>query len=372
MMLDQRGHDAAENLHRYAAERAAEIDFGEVRRIDRRHRLISAVAIVVVTAFAVLTSAWLLGSGEPPVVIEPPVPTTGKIAFSSYGFDDEGWSDIYVMNQDGTGLVNLTNNEAWDKAPAWSPDRSRIAFVREAPTGSPPSASESSPVETIYLMDADGSNVVRLTEGVNPSWSPQGDRILFDRDTGANRWDIFVIDVDGTDEANLTNAPSWDNSPGWSPDGSRIVFASNRHEGPESCDDESRLEDCNLEIWTMNLDGSNPVRLTHEPGIDGFPDWSPDGTRIVFHTGRDGDLSNGEGFEVYVMNADGTNQINLSNHPGLDGHPNWSPDGTRVVFASTRDDDPLDKDIYLVDPDGTNLTRLTTSQRGRDSMWPNW
>jgi len=80
MMLDQRGHDAAENLRRYAAERTAEADFREVRRIDRRHRLISAVAtIVVVTVFAVLTSVWLLGSGEPPVVIEPPVPTTSSV-----------------------------------------------------------------------------------------------------------------------------------------------------------------------------------------------------------------------------------------------------------------------------------------------------
>jgi TolB protein len=72
------------------------------------------------------------------------------------------------------------------------------------------------------------------------------------------------------------------------------------------------------------------------------------------------------------MNADGTNQNNLTNHPGLDGHPNWNPDGTRIVFISNRDDDPIDNDIYLVNPDGTKLTRLTTSQNGRDSMWPNW
>lgn len=324
--------------------------------------LTTAVAVLIVVG-GVALAARLIGAGA----VEPAGPVPTKITFSSDALDDRGWSDIFVMNPDGTGLVNLTNNEAWDKAPAWSPDGSRIAFVREVFT-----ESESSPVETVYLMDANGANVRRLTEGANPSWSPQGDRILFERDTGTNRLDIFVINVDGTGETNLTNAPSWDSSPAWSPDESRIVFASNRHEGPESCDDETRLEDCNLEIWVMNLDGSNPVRLTYEPGIDAFPDWSPDGTRIVFHTARDGDLSSGEGFEVYVMNADGTNQLNLTNHPGLDGHPNWSPDGTRIVFISNRDDDPIDNDIYLINPDGTNLTRLTTSQNGRHSMWPNW
>jgi Tol biopolymer transport system component len=324
--------------------------------------LTTGVAVLIVVG-GVALAARLIGDGA----VEPAGPVPTKIAFSSYGFDDDGWSDIYVMNPDGTGLSNLTNNEAWDKAPAWSPDGSRIAFVREVSKDS-----ESSPVETVYLMDADGSNAMHLTEGANPSWSPQGDRILFERDTGTNRLDIFVIDVDGTGETNLTNAPSWDSSPAWSPDESRIVFASNRHETPDSCDDEGRPEDCNLEIWVMNVDGSDPVRLTNEPGIDAFPDWSPDGTRIVFHTARDGNLSSGEGFEVYVMNVDGTNQLNVTNHPSLDGHPNWTPDGARIVFISNRDDDPLDNDIYLINPDGTNLTRLTTSQNGRDSMWPNW
>lgn len=336
--------------------------------------LTTAVAVLIVVG-GVALAARLIGVG----VVEPAGPVPTKIVFSAWGLDDEGGSDIYVMNPDGTGLVNLTNNEVWESAPAWSPDGSRIVFVREVFT-----ESESSPVERVYLMDADGANVMHLTEGADPSWSPRGDRILFERDTGpckspcmrsggtgTNRIDIFVINVDGTGETNLTNAPSWDSSPAWSPDESRIVFASNRHESPDSCDDETRLEDCNLEIWTMNLDGSNPVRLTYEPGIDALPDWSPDGTRIVFHTARDGNLPTGEGWEVYVMNADGTNQTNLTNRPSLDIHPNWSPDGTRIVFISTRDDEH-DRDIYLIDPDGTNLTRLTTSQNGRDPMWPEW
>jgi Tol biopolymer transport system component len=59
-----------------------------------------------------------------------------------------------------------------------------------------------------------------------------------------------------------------------------------------------------------------------------------------------------------------------TNHPSLDGHPNWSPDGTRIVFVSARHDpDQVDRDIYTIDPDGTNLTRVTSSQY---SMYPNW
>ena len=99
----------------------------------------------------------------------------------------------------------------------------------------------------------------------------------------------------GGDQVNITNHPADDGFPSWSPDGTRIAFASDR-EG-------------NFDIYVMGSDGSGQVRLTSDPADDVFPAWSPDGTAIAFETERDGNT------EVYVMGSDGSNPINLTNHP---------------------------------------------------------
>ncbi len=101
--------------------------------------------------------------------------------------------------------------------------------------------------------------------------------------------DIFVINADGSGESNLTSNPDGgDFGLDWSPDGSCIVFTSDR--------------DGDREIYVMNADGSAQTRLTDRAGDDGFPRWSPDGTKILFRFGR-------PAFDVFVMNADGSGQI---------------------------------------------------------------
>jgi TolB protein len=77
--------------------------------------------------------------------------------------------------------------------------------------------------------------------------------------------------------------------------------------------------DENYEIYVMNADGSNQTRLTNNPASDGWPCFSPDGTKIAFESLRDGD------FEIYVMNADGSNQTRITNNPAYNGHPSWGP-----------------------------------------------
>ena len=84
----------------------------------------------------------------------------------------------------------------------------------------------------------------------------------------------------------------------------------------------------NEEIYVMNADGANQINLTDNPAEDSRSSWSPDGSKILFDSDRNGDL------EVYVMNADGSNQINLTNNPALDSSPSWSPDGTKIAFHS--------------------------------------
>lgn len=120
--------------------------------------------------------------------------------------------------------------------------------------------------------------------------------------------------------------------------------------------------DGNYEIYVMNADGSNPTRLTNSPGVDLFPNWSPDGKKIAFYSDRDG---NGE---IYVMEVDSSYQINLSNNPSEDWSPvTWSADGMNILFTSDRDGN---NEIYAMNADGTDQTRLTDNPA--EDVNPDW
>ena len=210
----------------------------------------------------------------------------------------------------------------------------------------------------IYVMDTDGGNQRRLTnnrhDDWNPSWSPDGKRIVFfsNRDghviDGRPTTEIYVMDADGGNQQNLTNHPGDDHSPSWSPDGKQIAFSSFR-----------RDRDGNLphfDIYVMDTDGGNQQRLTNNRKNDWNPSWSPDGKQIAFESDRKGDLQN---FEIYVMDADGQNLQNLTNNRVDDGSPSWSPDGKRIAFASDRSGNFRSYEIYVIDADGQNLQNLT-------------
>lgn len=127
----------------------------------------------------------------------------------------------------------------------------------------------------------------------------------------------------------------------------------------------SRTESGNVDIYVTDASGGSVTRLTTAALGDDGPSWSPDGKKIAFSSYRDGAQA-----EIYVMNADGTNQTRLTDfadeafHPG---HPAWSPDGTRIAFTGTIDGQ---QEIYVMDRDGTNRIRLTTVA-GNDYS-PDW
>ncbi len=282
----------------------------------------------------------------------------GKIAFAS---DRDGNAEIYVMNPDGTDQVRLTKNSLSDSWPAWSPNGRSIAFVCQRHSGD----------FAICLMDGDGANRREITAlgdsdfGGQISWSPEGSRLAFEvvSSTSANS-DIHVVEIDGSNRRNLTSDnPSWDGGGSWSPDGSRILF--------------SRYLPGNIGpiLHTIRPDGTGLQALPNG-FADGFgdfdPKWSPAGDKIVF-------VVNVWDFYsvIYTANADGTNRRfltgcwNPSQCPDDSDRflPNWSPDGTKIVF-NVADRFWTTWDIHVVDIDGTNLKSLTSSQ-GRNTN-PSW
>ena len=269
----------------------------------------------------------------------------------------EGRPEIYVMDADGKNLHKLTNNRDNDWWPSWSPDGRRIVFVSERDGN-----------REIYVMDADGGNPQNLTNDPNedwyPSWAPDGKRIAFMslRDGHiidvAPTYEIYVMDADGGNPQNLTNNPNDDRYPSWSPDSKRIVFVSER---PGHF--RSKLG-ITSEIYVMDADGGNQRRLTENRQNDWYPSWSPDGKRIAFAADRKGDFEN---FEIYVMDADGGNPQNLTNNRSGDSSPSWSPDGKQIVFSSWRDGN---SEIYVMDADGGNPQNLTNNPR--DDFSPAW
>ncbi|MBI4419320.1 MAG: PD40 domain-containing protein [Gemmatimonadetes bacterium] len=250
-------------------------------------------------------------------------PRRGQLLFQRSG-------DSYVINADGSGLTNLTANAASYGDANWSPDGSQIAFASSRGAGF-----------SIYRMSADGTGVVRLTDGtqdLQPRWSPDGSRIVFNR-YESNNSEIYVMGADGSGLRNLTNRPRADDGQAsWSPDGSLIVFSS--------------YENGDSDIYVMKADGSGLVNLTNRPtAAEGEPSWSPDGSRIAFVRSESGNS------EIYAMLADGSGPVNLTNHPANDYSPAWSPAGSRIAFGRTQGGVT---DIYAMNPDGSGIVRLTT------------
>lgn len=256
--------------------------------------------------------------------------------------DRDGNQEIYLMNTDGSGQVNLTGHSASDFHPAVSPDGTKIAF-----------ASDRDGNDEIYMMNADGSGVTQITfttglASSQPAWSPSGDQIAFTRFTAAQNFDVFVIDTSGAGETNLTVHSANDGQPDWSSDGMKIAFSSDR--------------DGDFEIYLMNPDGSGITQLTANTHLDVSPAWSPDDSRIAF---RSDALQSAD---IFLMNADGSNVTALNTNLAADDLPDWSPGGSQIIYQS---DSSGDLEIWRIDVDGSNLTNLTTQATGDDEH-PAW
>lgn len=288
-------------------------------------------------------------------------PDGETILFTSTVALDGNWdadqissTNIWTINpSDGSDLTPLTScsSGGGSNQAMWSPDGTRIVFASTMEPGDPTNCFFTQ--NNIWVMNSDGSGLMNLTDlletygnAMEPQWSPDGSQVVFVSDMSdppgpiaSSYYNIWVANADGSGSpTQLTNNSSNNfvifSMPKWSPDGTQILFESNL---ALSGDPDDALAVQN--IWVMSNTGSNLTHLTNAAlggPNNSSPQWSPDGTRIVFVS--EGALANptavGSGANIWIADADGDNATYLTGRTdNLDADwPQWSADGTSVVF----------------------------------------
>lgn len=260
-------------------------------------------------------------------------PDGRHIVFTSYR---DGNAEIYVMRADGSQARRLTVSEQADNAPAWLPD-GRIVF-RSLRSG----------WANFYAMNADGTGLTALTTGDGdkglPVPSPDGRWLAFVAFAEKGGSDIHVVPANGGKAKDLTGALSKGEKsfPSWSPDSRRLAYVEARSPA--------------LNVRVINVDGTQPAKLTDNAYTNAFPTWAPDGRHLAFVSSREGTRTEMARGDIYVMNADGSGVVNLTRHPDEDNYPAWSPDGKVIYFVSLRDGSAQ---VYAIDSSGGAPARLT-------------
>ena len=239
----------------------------------------------------------------------------GRIVFTS---TRDGNTEIYVMDADGKNPIRLTDG-LWETAPDWSLDGQKIAFTSRDAQANP----------HITVMDADGHDVFKLTDGDEASWSPDGTRVAFefiDEDEHAGHIQIYVINVNGRGFERMTPDLPIKKEPAWSPNGRKIAYASQ--------------EEGYFKINVMDADGKNRKRLTrkqaHNQADNRHPTWSPDGRTIAYEIWIYDD-ENRIKRTIHLMTAEGQYLKQLSeDHDGHDYHPDFGPVGLAVTPTSNK------------------------------------
>ena len=184
--------------------------------------------------------------------------------------------------------------------------------------------------------------------------SRDGKHIVF-TSTRNGDLDIYTMDADGSNVKQLTHELGYDGGPFWSYDGKKIVYRSQQPKTPEEITQYKELysqglvQPLHLELWTMNADGSNKRQITHNGAANFGPYWLRDGKRIIFASNME-DQKAETGFDLYLVNEDGTGLERITYYPDFDAFPMFSADGKHLVWASNRNGKaPHETNIFIAD-----------------------
>jgi Tol biopolymer transport system component len=307
-----------------------------------------APTLLLFVAAVCLTLAACGGPTDNTMVL--PTPTaSGTIAF---GRVQDGKSDIWLVNADGSGLRQLTHNAGNTERPAWSPDGSRITYViYPKGQGDPRSAS-------LWIMNADGSNQRQLTTGEasdsgcwGSSWSPDGTKIAFTQCLQRDSWNTAVINPDGSGFKRLTETTGFDFASAWTPDG-RILFV---HGGS---------------LFAINPDGSGRTEVTAAGGVhDCVFALSPDGKTLAVQTlGSPNHVALvpfPEGGAAAKLLDPLSDYIMQASSAAM----SWAPDGKTLVVGSSSDRSSGHPRLFIVNPDGSGLSAVPGVVGALDPAW---
>lgn len=263
-------------------------------------------------------------------------PDGTSIAFTRFRRGGE----IFTVPVTGGEARRLTRDRVHDELPIWSPDSSRIAFVRYAGTAD----------AEIFVMDADGSNMVRITDNeaddADPRWSPDGTQLIYNSGSiDLNEQDVYLVTLADLGTRNLTSDGVNDSFAEWAPDGTRVAYASYRND--------------QWDVYVVTANGTATTQLTDDPPDEFGPRWSPDGIQILYVNGRlEGELPPDQ---VYVMNPDGSDKRSVSPPRLQVFSPVWAPNGRKIAFIG-RAGTASNWEIFTVRSGGTDLVRLTRSK----------
>jgi TolB protein len=263
-----------------------------------------------------------------------------EIAFVS---NRRGNAEIFVMAADGSNQRAATANGSINNFPSWSADGDAILYTSYRQANRPllflSSRGRGRPGRLLPKLPSDRAEY----RGV---FSPRGDRIaLVLSDEGAA--ELYSARPDGSDLRRLTRHRAIDVSPTWSPDGSQIAFVSDRSGAPQ--------------VYVMSASGGEPRRLTFQGNYNTNPAWSPDGQWIAYESRVGGQ------FDLWLIDPDGSTNVPIVSHPRNDEGPSWAPNGRMLAFSSKRFGRA---EICVVDVGGESVRRLT--QGAGENTAPAW